>query len=110
MLIKFQSKSAADVLMFKEHAKCILDLLNKDVNRGVITAAESGLAIAKLEAEYSYGNRNSGAEIRQGDVSERRDESGDGQAELVTTATHAYPFLEMLRAAHKGGCDVMWGV
>jgi hypothetical protein len=30
--------------------------------------------------------------------------------EIVTFSSRAYPLLEMLRAAHKEGRDVVWGV
>jgi hypothetical protein len=82
--------------MFQEHAKRILDLLGKDVSRGVITAAESGTAITRLEGEFCEDPRN--------------DDGDDGENTQVTTATRFYPFLEMLRAAQKSQCDVMWGV
>jgi hypothetical protein len=109
MLVTFQSKSAADIVMLEGHAKQILDVLNKDVTRGVITEQEAGPAIAKLEAEFSSDHRaapDSGAD----DATEKSEDGADAPDELVTTATHAYPFLEMLRAAHTGGHDVVWGV
>jgi hypothetical protein len=31
-------------------------------------------------------------------------------AYLVSFATRAYPFLEMLRAAQKRGSDIAWGI
>ena len=114
MLITFKSKSAAEVLMYKEHAKRILDLLHKDVNRGVITAAEAGNAVARLEAEIAESKLHSGSEEVARDVVAHHGEAGDDadheQAEPVSFATRAYPLLEMLRAAQKDGRDVMWGV
>ncbi len=53
MLITFKSKAASEVMMYKEHAKRILDLLHKDADRGVITAAETAAAITVLEAEIA---------------------------------------------------------
>ena len=50
MLITFTSKAAPEVLMYKDHAKRILDLLQKDSDRGVITAAEAPQAVAVLNA------------------------------------------------------------
>jgi hypothetical protein len=114
MLVTFQSKAAAEVVMYKEHAKRILDLLNKDVNRGIITASESGLAISKLDAEIAESRRHSGSEEVQRDVAAHHSGYGDDneheQSEPVSFATRAYPLLEMLRAARKESCDVMWGV
>ena len=51
MLLTFKSKGAADVLMYEAHAKPLLDLLHKDLKRGVITAAEAGPATAPSAAE-----------------------------------------------------------
>ena len=49
MLVTFKSKAAAEVVMYKEHARPLLELIGKDVQRGVITAAEAANAVAKLE-------------------------------------------------------------
>ena len=51
MLITFRSKASPDVMMYKEHAKRILDLLGKDADRGVITAAEAPNAVDTIERE-----------------------------------------------------------
>lgn len=107
MLITFKSKAAAEVVMYKEHAKPILDLLHKDVERGVITAAETASAIAKLEAEIA-ASRVPPPEAVQ------RDDGGDDNehepVESVSFSTRAYPLLEMLRAAQRDGRDIVWGV
>jgi hypothetical protein len=97
MLVIFKSKAAADVIMYGEHARRILDLLHKDVRQGIITAAETAGAIAAIEAE-----------IRTEQAEHADDEENASQ--YVRFATRAFPFLEMLRAAHKRGKDVVWGV
>jgi hypothetical protein len=114
MLITFKSKAAADVLMYEEHAKRILDLLHKDAKRGVITAAESGNAVAILEAEIAGSKAHHPSEEMERDVAAH---SGSGEADhehekmqFVSFSTRAYPLLEMLRAAHQTNHDVMWGV
>lgn len=114
MLITFKSKAAADVLMYEAHAKRILDLLHKDVRRGVITAAETGNAIARLEAEILQSRMHSAAEDVRHDVEAHHGDAGDDNehepTQLVSFATRAYPLLEMLRAAQKGGHAVAWGI
>lgn len=110
MLITFKSKAAAEVLMYAKHAQPILDLLGKDVSRGVITAEESGNAIAKIEAEI--------ARRKQADAAQEAaaaDQAADNDADVVrpihvSFATRAFPLLEMLRAAHRDREFVMWGV
>ncbi|MDB5727274.1 MAG: hypothetical protein JWR25_231 [Noviherbaspirillum sp.] len=114
MLVKFRSKAAADVTMYEEHAKRILDLLQKDVKMGVITAAEAPRAIARLEEEIVESKKHPVSEEMQHDVTTHHGEQGDDNehepVEHVSFATRVYPLLEMLRAAHAGGNDVVWGV
>jgi predicted metalloendopeptidase len=113
MLVIFKSKAAAEVIMYEEHAKRILDLLGKDTKRGVITAAEAGDAIAKVEAEI--------ARIKTAEEEKAREEaSAEGSAsdddketrpkQGVSFATRSYPLLEMLRAAQRQGQPVAWGI
>ncbi|HCY61307.1 MAG TPA: DUF1840 domain-containing protein [Oxalobacteraceae bacterium] len=119
MLITFKSKAAADILMYEVHAKRLLDLLGKDVKRGIITAAETGDAIQKLEAEIETERRRE----LEAEESARREAQAQGQdkdaieaerelhaAKAVSFSARAYPLLEMLRAAHAEGRDVVWGV
>ena len=114
MLITFKSKAAAEVVMYKEHAKRILDLLHKDAGRGVITAAEMADAITRLEAEIAESRLHPVSEDVQRDVAAHHGDNGDDNdhepVEIVTFSSRAYPLLEMLRAAHKEGRDVVWGV
>lgn len=111
MLITFKSKAAADVLMYKEHAKPMLDLLHKDIKQGIITAAESAAAVATLEAEIA-GNKaqhplekDAAAKHAAAD-----DDHEDEKIQFVSFATRAYPLLEMLRAADLAKSDIVWGV
>ena len=100
--------------MYKEHARRILDLLHKDVNRGVITAAEARNAVAVLEKEIAESRMHAASEDVKRDVHAHHGEAGDDSEhegmELVSFSTRAYPLLEMLRAAAAGGHDVLWGV
>ncbi len=108
MLITFTSKSAADVLMYETHAKPLLDLLGKDTQRGVITAEETGEAIAKIESAIAASKKPPSAG-GHGDAS--GDDDGDHPAEQgVSFSARAFPLLEMLRAAHRDQQFVMWGV
>ncbi len=114
MLVTFKSKAAAEVLMYEEHAKRILDLLNKDVKQGIITAAETPRAIARLEEEIAESKRHPASEEVQRDVLAHHGEDVEDNehepVEYVSFATRAYPLLEMLRAAQRGHNDVVWGV
>ncbi|MGV3741905.1 MAG: DUF1840 domain-containing protein [Burkholderiaceae bacterium] len=113
MLVKFKSKAAADVVMYEEHAKLILDLLGKDTKQGIITADQSGPAIAAIEAEGERLKQLAAEEARK-NGQEQNDPFDDidqaGQAPVVKFSTRAYPLLEMLRAAEKNKQPVVWGV
>jgi hypothetical protein len=111
MLLTFKSKGAADVLMYEAHAKPLLDLLHKDARRGVITAAEAAGAVARLEQEIALSKARE--ETPEIDDDAYDDDKADAAHELrthVSFGTRAYPLLEMLRAAQRGGHHVMWGV
>ncbi len=114
MLVTFKSKAAAEVIMYQEHAKRILDLLHKDVKQGVITVAETAGAVATLEAEIAQSRMHSAAEDVRHDVEAHHGDFGDDKeheaSQLVSFATRAYPLLEMLRAAQKDGQVVAWGI
>jgi Domain of unknown function (DUF1840) len=114
MLITFKSKAAAEVIMYKEHARRILELLGKDVNRGVITAEESGRAIAVIEAAVAESRAHPITEEVARDVSAHHNDRGDDndheKAEIVSFSARVFPLLEMLRAAHQMQREVMWGV
>lgn len=108
MLVTFKSKAAGEVLMYEAHAKPLLDLLGKSVERGVITAEETGDAIHRIEAEITERTRAEAAEREAADGDEQDDEAA--RAEVVSFGTRAYPLLEMLRAANREQAFVIWGV
>lgn len=116
MLITFKSKAAAEVMMYEDHAKRILDLLHKETRRGVITAAETADAIRLLEGEIAENNAHFASGAVQRDVVAHHGEKGDDneheheESEAVSFSSRAYPLLQMLRAAHAEKRDVMWGV
>jgi len=114
MLITFKSKAYPEVLMYQEHAKRILDLLHKDIERGVITAEEAPRAVALLEGEIEESRKHQISEQVERDVQAHH--SGDNEdndhepIEVVTFSTRAFPLLEMLRSARDQHTDVLWGV
>lgn len=114
MLVTFKSKAAAEVTMYEEHAKALLEVIHKDVKRGVITAQETANAVAKLEALVAESKIHPTTEEVKRDVVAHHGDAGDDNehepSQFVSFATRAYPLLEMLRAAQKGSNDVLWGV
>ena len=111
MLITFTSKSAADVLMYERHAKPLLDLLEKDIHRGVITAEEVTEAIARIESAIAESKRQPDTNKQNAASGNADDEFGDQMAgTAVSFGARAFPLLEMLRAAQRDKQFVMWGV
>ncbi|MDO9192341.1 MAG: DUF1840 domain-containing protein [Undibacterium sp.] len=114
MLITFKSKAAAEVTMYKEHARRILELLGKEVDCGVITSAETAGAIQAIEAAIAESRAHPVTEEVARDVSAHHNADGDDheheKPEPVSFSARAYPVLEMLREAHKMQRDVIWGV
>ncbi|MBC3916824.1 DUF1840 domain-containing protein [Undibacterium sp. CY18W] len=114
MLITFKSKAATEITMYKEHARRILDLIQKDVERGVITPQELPQAIQKIEAAVADSKAHPISDEVNRDVNAHHNENGDDNEheapETVSFATRAFPVLEMLHAANKMQRDVMWGV
>lgn len=111
MLITFTSKSAADVLMYERHAKPLLDLLDKDIHRGVITAEEVTEAIERIESAIAESKRQPDTNKQNAASGNADDEFGDQMAgSAVSFGARAFPLLEMLRAAQRDKQFVMWGV
>jgi hypothetical protein len=109
MLILFQSKSAAEVLMFAQHARPILLAAGKTFDepglpeRGVITRTQLDTAIAGIEALVA-------TDAGHDDASGDHDESVEHPiAQPVGMRRRAWPLLTMLRLAREKGEDVTWG-
>lgn len=109
MLITFKSSAAADVLMYKTHAKPLLDILNKEFDQGIITAEDMPAAIALLEKEIALSKRMPAPnEQDQDDLNDKDEDIASGMK--VSFGARAFPLLEMMRAASKEKTFVMWGV
>lgn len=112
MLVTFKSKATADIIMYEAHAKPFLDLLDKDVKRGIITASESAQVISLLEqkiAEHKTADHAIDHKPNHYDDDED-DHVKKANAAHVTFSARFYPLLEMLREAKKSNTDIVWGV
>lgn len=115
MLITFKSKAAADIIMYKEHAQRILELLGKDVDRGIIVRADTKKAIAIIEAAIAESRAHPISQQVKQDIPAHAQPNEEGNhdhdsAESVSFSSRAYPLLQMLRAASEQNQDVVWGV
>jgi len=113
MLITFKCKAYPDVMMYLDHAKRILDLLGKEPEMGVITAAEATRAAQLLESEIEESRKHPSSDDVEQDVRAHpgdNDDTEHEQAQVVSFSTRAYPMLEMLRSARDHKVDILWGV
>ncbi len=115
MLITFKSKAAGDIVMYKEHAQRILDLLGKDIERGIIVHADTDKAIATIESAIADSRAHPVSDQVKHDVSNHPQPNATGdhdheRVEGVSFAARAFPLLQMLKAASQHGNDVVWGV
>ncbi|MCL1886547.1 MAG: DUF1840 domain-containing protein [Betaproteobacteria bacterium] len=120
MLVTFKSKASGNLLMFEENARQILDLFGKDTRQGIITSAETGGAIKILEEEIARKKIEETQEKEEREKEEQLEKENEDRAPFrdkpkksempIPFSTRAYPFLQMLHAAHKKECDIVWGV
>ncbi len=118
MLVVFKSKVSGSITMLEEHAKLILDLFNRDTDKGIITAEETGWALNKLEHEIEKrsileARETEQQEVLQNDIAENsqdQEQADRDKGHPVSFSARVYPFLEMLRRANKENCDIVWGV
>ncbi|HLV29101.1 MAG TPA: DUF1840 domain-containing protein [Burkholderiaceae bacterium] len=110
MLIVFHSKSAAEVLMFAQHALPILKAAGKPYDdelpeRGVITRDQLAAAIEGIERAMAISKETDG----QPETDDDNDDKVHPINEPVGFRRRAYPLLAMLRLAKERQEDVQWG-
>jgi Domain of unknown function (DUF1840) len=110
-LVVFRSKAAAEIYMFAETARRLLNILGKaDTDRGVIRASEVGDALDRLTAAVEREKADLSEERARRELEERRGDSHTEQAVAIKLGQRAFPLIGMLRAAQKKQVDVTWGV
>ncbi|MDB5821530.1 MAG: hypothetical protein JWR21_234 [Herminiimonas sp.] len=114
MLVTFKSKAAADVVMYKDHARRILELVGKEVEKGVFTTEQISGAIETLESEVRQSKAHPVSEDVRHDIELHHGAQGDDHehepSQSVSFSTRVYPLLEMLRAAQRERQVVAWGI
>lgn len=110
MIYEFKSRATGSVIMTKPVAEWILQIVGKTPGAtGIVTVEQMPGAIAALRAAIEQERQRLRAESQQGAPDEAAAKD-DTDAYPVSLAQRAYPFIEMLEAAHKAGKDVTWGV
>jgi hypothetical protein len=99
MLVTFRTKRYANITMFGDVAKQLLDLMgHSGTVPSAIKAEDVPAALARLEAAIEQHRAADGAAEGGHDDSPRK----------VTLSQRAVPLLELLRAAKANAADVMW--
>lgn len=111
LLITFQSSAAAEITMYKAHVKELLDTLDKNDERGVITCAEIDHVMQILEGMIAKDKQERQAQEQMC----QDDDEIDGfelknKNETVSLSARFFPLIEMLKLAQKKQKDIIWGV
>jgi hypothetical protein len=100
MLVTFSCPAYADITMFGDVAVRLLKLMgHSGTVRGALLAEDVQAALERLEAA-----------IEAEEQLPEPQESGEGEDEESTVSLphRALPLIELLKAAAKADCNVMW--
>lgn len=102
MLVTFTCKAYADITMFGEVAQTLLKMMGHSATvPGAILAEDVPLALARLRNAIETEKATARNAPRDG-------RSDDRDEKPVSLAHRALPLLELLAAAAREECDVMW--
>ncbi|MCQ9618023.1 DUF1840 domain-containing protein [Paenalcaligenes niemegkensis] len=110
MLLVFNSKAAAKVMMFSAHALPILQAAGRPYTdelppRGVIPHDQLATAIRRIEKVMSMDNEPEHSE----DTPEHDDEPPvPAMKQPVSFRQRAYPLLDLMRKSANAEADVVW--
>ena len=105
MLVTFRTKAYANITMFGDVAKQLLELMgHSGTVPSAIDAADVPAALARLETAIAQRRAAEAAEAPP--ASDGRD--GYDAPRAVTLSQRAVPLLELLRAAKAKNVAVMW--
>ena len=102
MLITFHTKSYADITLFGDIGKQLIELMGHTPTvPGAILAEDLPAALARLLAGVA-------APSAQAAVSDKSDARADDEEQPVSLAHRALPLIQLLEAAVKDTENVMW--
>lgn len=97
MLVTFTTDAHADITMFGDVALAMLKMMGHSATvPGAILAADVPVALSRLTAAID-------AEKASPPVEDK-----DADEPVVSMANRALPLINLLTAAAKAGCNVMW--
>ena len=102
MLVTFSSKAWADITMFGDVAVKLIKLMgHSGTVPSALLAEDVPNALDRLNAALEQEKESSADKVEE----EEDDEPGERKVGL---ALRAYPLIELLTAAARDKCDVMW--
>ena len=111
MIYEFRSRAAPTVIMTQPVAEAILAVIGKAAGpQGIITAEQMPAAIAALEHAVHEERSRRVSPPESEDSGSGRGLADEESVAQPTLSQRAYPFLDMLRTAHRAGKPVTWGV
>ncbi len=100
MLVTFSCPAYADITMFGDVALRLLKMMgHSGTVPSALLAEDVPAALMRLEAAVAADSSSS-----QPDLSEE----GEDDEPVVSLSHRAIPLVELLKAAAKAECDVMW--
>ena len=100
MLVTFSCAAYADITMFGDVAVRLLKLMgHSGTVPSALLAEDVQAALERLEAAIEADKRSPEPE---------RSETGRDEEPAVSLSHRALPVMELLKAAAKAKCDVMW--
>lgn len=107
-MIVFRSDAAADIMMFDDVARRMMDIMGREFStRGILTVEQLPEAIARLRAAVADDRARHAGEH---DQPETEAAPGGGQRAYVGLAQRAVPLIEMFEYSLKAGKPVTWGI
>ena len=101
MLINFRTQAYGDVTMFGDVALRLIGLMgHSETVPGAIKAEDIPKALRNLKAAVAQQPEPPLEDAESGEE--------DDQQDRVGLARRAYPLIQLLEAAEKAECDVLW--
>lgn len=106
MLVTFKSGVCADLMMFGEVAKQMMEIIGKTLEpRGVITVEQMPEAIGRLRHAIAEERR-----LREVGPAAQADDGDEDQRDRIGVAQRALPLIELLECSLREDVAVTWGV
>ncbi|MEF8723935.1 MAG: DUF1840 domain-containing protein [Candidatus Accumulibacter delftensis] len=113
MLVKFNSSTSGQIMMFAPAARQLLEILHKDCTaRGVITTEQLPEAIERLRTAVAGGRRSVAEALPTPSTAPENNEGSDGDhpedGPPIGLAQRAFPLIELLEWTQKEDGFILW--